>query len=51
MEMNDPMEKHMMKKSPDESSRIRHKIATMAQSCHMFSAKYCIIVLRVWLFL
>ena len=35
----DPMEKHMMKKSPENSSRIRHTMARMAHSCHMLLAK------------
>ena len=31
-----PMEKQMMKKSPDESSRIRQMTAMTAHTCHMF---------------
>ena len=34
-----PMEKQMIKKSPDESSRIRQTMAMTAQICHMFAKK------------
>jgi hypothetical protein len=34
-----PMEKQMIKKSPDESSRIRQTMATTAHTCHMFAIK------------
>jgi hypothetical protein len=40
-----PMEKQMMKKSPDESSRIKQAIAITAHTCHMFCKKYSIISL------
>jgi hypothetical protein len=42
-----PMEKQMMKKSPDESSRIKQVIAITAQTCHMFCKKYSIIIFTI----
>jgi hypothetical protein len=33
----------MIKKSPEESSRIRQSTATTAHACHMFVEKYSII--------
>jgi hypothetical protein len=43
-----PMEKQMMKKSPDESSRIKQAIAITAHTCHMFCKKYSIIIFTIY---
>ena len=42
-----PMEKQIMKKSPDDNSSIRQMTAIAAHNCHMFVVKYSIITIYI----
>ena len=45
-----PIEKQIMKKSPELSSRIRQMKNMIPHSCHMLDAKYSIIVYKFLFF-
>ena len=45
-----PIEKQMMKKSPDDNSRIRQTTAIAVHNCHTFAVKYSIIVIYIYWF-